>query len=70
MPYQLLADIVLLAHFAIVLFVVLGLPVIIIGNSQRWTWVNNAWWRVPHLAAIVTVVLRAWLGVNRQDVVC
>jgi len=60
--YQLLADTVLLVHFAIVLFVVGGLAVILIGNLRRWCWVNNLWFRLAHAAAIGIVVAQAWLG--------
>jgi len=62
LPYQPLADIVLLLHFGIVIFVVLGLPIILIGNRVGWRWVNNLWWRLAHLATIGVVVLQAWLG--------
>lgn len=62
MPYQLLADLVLLLHVLIVQFVVLGLPVIVIGNWRNWPWVNRRGWRYAHLAAIAVVVLQAWLG--------
>lgn len=62
MPYQALADAVLLLHFGIVLFVVLGLPAIIIGNKAGWSWANNLWWRLAHLVAIGVVALQAWLG--------
>jgi Protein of Unknown function (DUF2784) len=62
MNHQLLADAVLLAHFAVVLFVVLGLPVIILGNHLGWGWVNRRSWRMAHLLAIAVVVVQAWLG--------
>ena len=62
MPYQLLADAVLVLHFAVVVFVVLGLPAILVGNWRAWAWVNRPWWRVIHLLAIGVVVLQAWLG--------
>ena len=62
MPYQALADAVLLLHFGVVLFVVLGLPAIIIGNKAGWSWVNGFWLRLAHLLAIVVVALQAWLG--------
>ena len=62
MPYQVLADAVLLLHFAVVVFVVLGLPVVLVGNKIGWAWVNNVWWRLAHLAAIGVIVLQAWLG--------
>ena len=62
MPYQLLADAVLTLHFAIVVFVVGGLVVVIIGNLCHWRWVNALWFRLAHLAAISIVVAEAWLG--------
>jgi len=62
LPYQTLADTVLVIHFGIVIFVVLGLPIILVGNRVGWRWVNNLWWRLAHLATIGVVVLQAWLG--------
>ncbi len=62
MPYQLLADAVLVFHFGVVLFVVGGLVVVVAGNWLRWRWVNQLWFRLAHLAAIAVVVLQAWLG--------
>ena len=62
MPYQLLADAVLVFHFGVVLFVVGGLVVVVAGNLLRWRWVNQLWFRLAHLAAIAVVVLQAWLG--------
>lgn len=62
MSYLVLADAVLVLHFAIVLFVVLGLPVIIVGNRAGWVWANGYWWRLAHMLAIGVVALQAWLG--------
>lgn len=62
MPYQTLANVVLLVHFAVVIFVVLGLPAVLVGNWRGWAWANHFWWRSLHLLAIVAVVLQAWLG--------
>ncbi len=62
MPYQILADAVLLFHFGVVLFVVGGLVVVVAGNWLRWRWVNGWWFRLAHLAAIAFVVAQAWLG--------
>jgi hypothetical protein len=62
MPYQSLADLVLALHFAIVVFNVGGLAVILVGNQLGWAWVNHWWFRILHLAAIVIVVLQAGLG--------
>jgi hypothetical protein len=62
LPYQALADAVLVLHLGVVLFVVLGLPAIVIGNWLGWGWVNAWRWRLAHLAAIGVVTLQAWLG--------
>jgi hypothetical protein len=63
LPYQLLADVVLTLHVAIVTFVVGGLVLIIVGNLRAWRWVNALWFRLAHLAAIAVVVAEAWFGV-------
>ena len=63
MPYQLLADIVLVTHFAVVLFVIGGLAAIVAGNLCGWPFVNAWWFRVAHLAAMGVVVAQAWLGI-------
>jgi len=63
MIYQLLADVVLTLHVAIVVFVIAGLLFVLVGNQFKWRWVNNLWFRLAHLAAIGVVVAQAWLGV-------
>ena len=60
----LLADMVLLAHFGLVVFVVGGLAVILVGNLLAWRWVNNPWFRLAHIAAIAVVVAESWLGIT------
>ena len=62
MPYQFLADAVLLAHFGFVLFVVIGLVAIVGGNAAGWRWVNRLSFRLAHLGSIAFVVLQSWLG--------
>ncbi|MBE0624596.1 MAG: DUF2784 domain-containing protein [Burkholderiales bacterium] len=62
LQYQLLANIVLLLHVAIVVFVVGGLVIIIVGNLRAWQWVNACWFRLAHAAAIAVVVMEAWIG--------
>jgi hypothetical protein len=61
-PYQLLADAVLVLHFSVVVFVVGGLVVVVAGNLRGWRWVNGWWFRLGHLAAIAVVVAQSWLG--------
>src|SRR5438128_615942 len=62
-PYQLLADVVLSLHVAIVAFVIGGLVVVVAGNFLAWQWVNALWFRLAHLAAIAIVVAESWFGV-------
>jgi hypothetical protein len=61
-PYKLLADAVLLLHFAVVVFVVGGLVFVVAGNLRGWRWVNGWSVRLAHLAAIAFVVAQTWLG--------
>jgi hypothetical protein len=61
-PYQLLADLVLSLHFAVVSFVVGGLASVIVGNLLAWHWVNAFGFRLAHLLAIGIVVAESWMG--------
>ena len=56
------ADFILLMHAGFVLFVVLSLPLIILGKYLGWIWVHNFRFRLIHLIAIVLVTLQAWFG--------
>ena len=62
-PYQFLANTVLALHVAIVVFIVVGLVVIVLGNVKHWRWVNVPWFRLAHLFAIAVVVAEAWSGI-------
>lgn len=59
----LLADLILIVHFAFVLFIVGGFALIWIGAALGWRWVRNLWFRVAHLSAIVFVTGEALAGV-------
>jgi len=62
-PYHLFADIVLVAHLGVIIFVVGGLLLMVVGNRfARWGWVNSPWFRLAHLATIALVVFQAWCG--------
>ncbi len=63
-PFELLANTVLMAHVAVVLFVVGGLVWIVIGNMLSWPWVNALGFRLAHLATIAFVVAEAWFGID------
>ena len=62
MPYQLFADLVLALHVSIVIFVVVGLLLVVVGNLSGWDWVNGLWFRLAHLLAIAIVVTESWVG--------
>lgn len=64
MRYRIMADLVLALHVSIVVFVVAGLPLIILGNQFRWGWVNALWFRVLHFLAIGIVATESWLGIT------
>ena len=61
--YRVLADVVVLVHFAYIAFVVIGLAAIVIGLVLRRAWARNFWLRVSHLAMIGIVVFQAWVGI-------
>ncbi len=58
----LLADALLIAHFALAAFIVGGLLVVWIGAALGWRWVRNRWFRYLHVAAIGVVAIEALLG--------
>ena len=60
--FGLAADAILLVHALFVAFVVVGLLSIVIGYALGWSWVQNRWFRLLHLAAIALVVIQAWMG--------
>ena len=58
-----IADVIVVVHFAIVLFIVGGLLAVWIGAALGWPWVRNPWFRYLHLAAIGYVAAEALLGI-------
>ncbi len=61
-PLTVAADALLLLHALFVGFVVLGVPIVIVGGLRGWRWVRNPWLRLAHLGAIVFVAAQAWAG--------
>jgi len=57
------ADLLLVLHFAIVVFIVGGLILTWTGGALGWGWVRNPWFRYLHLGAIAFVALEAIVGV-------
>jgi hypothetical protein len=60
--YALLADLILILHFAFVAFVVAGLFVVWVGWLCRWRFVQNFWFRLAHLLAVGVVVAESLAG--------
>jgi hypothetical protein len=60
---QIAADVILVVHFAFVLFVVGGLVAIWSGAVLHWAWVRAFWFRVTHIAAISFVAAESLMGV-------
>jgi len=58
-----IADWVLAVHFAIVVFITAGLPLIWIGAALRWPWVRIRWLRALHLGGICLVALESLAGI-------
>ena len=58
-----LADVLLLLHVLVVVFIVVGLVVIYVGWALAWSWVRNPWFRILHVAAIGIVSIQSWVGV-------
>ena len=58
----LLADGIVVLHFAIVVFVVVGELLILLGRPLGWRWVGNRILRATHLAIIVFVAAVAGMG--------
>lgn len=54
-----LADVLLLLHFAIVSFLVVGLILIWIGRWLHWRWIYNGWFRLVHLLVMGMVAVQA-----------
>lgn len=53
-----LADVIVVVHFAIVLFVILGLFLVILGGALRWSWVRNPVFRLTHLGLIAFIAIQ------------
>ena len=60
--YSLLADLVLLVHFAFVAFVALGFLAIWVGYFCHWEFVRNLRFRVAHLLAMGVVLAESLTG--------
>ncbi|QJB55707.1 DUF2784 domain-containing protein [Pseudodesulfovibrio sp. zrk46] len=58
----LLADVILVLHFCIAIFLTYGLPVIWLGAWRGWKFVRAPWFRYTHAGLMGFVVLEALAG--------
>ena len=63
MSYRLLADVVVVLHFAYVAFVVFAMAAILLGIVFRWQWVRNFWFRAIHFLMIAVVAVQSVLSI-------
>ena len=59
-----IADIVLIIHFFIVLFVTTGFVLIAIGYKLDWGWIANFQYRIVHSGLMVFITLETLLGIT------
>ena len=62
MPWILAADIILVVHCAVALFLAGGLLLIVVGGRLKIEWVRNPWFRLTHLGLIAFIAGESWLG--------
>jgi polyferredoxin len=58
-----MADALLVVHFLIAAFIVVGLVLVWAGAVLQWQWTRNPWFRYLHLGAIGFVAAEALLGI-------
>ena len=61
---SLIADIVLIFHFFVVIFVTCGFFLIPIGYKCRWNWIKNRTLRMFHCGIMVCITLEVLLGIT------
>ena len=59
-----IADIVLLIHFTIVIFITFGFFLIPIGYKSHWVWVKNFKLRIFHCGMMLFITLETLLGIT------
>jgi Protein of Unknown function (DUF2784) len=59
-----LADVIVIVHLLVILFILLGVPLVYLGAALRWAWVRSRPWRMLHLGAILFVATESLLGMT------
>lgn len=60
----LIADLVLVLHFGIAAWIVLGLGAIWVGGWRGWMWTRRPLFRIAHLSAIAVVAAQSVIGIR------
>ena len=61
---SLIADIVLVLHFCVVIFITLGFFLIPIGYKFEWRWIKNRKLRIAHCGMMVFITLETLWGLT------
>jgi hypothetical protein len=59
---MMIADMLMLIHFAFIAFVILAQCLIMFGYHRQWRWATNRTMRGIHLACVLYVVVQTWAG--------
>ncbi|MFT4539679.1 MAG: hypothetical protein ACI841_004124 [Planctomycetota bacterium] len=62
MDALLLADLIVVVHLAVVLFVLFGQLAVVAGGCMRRTWIRSMWFRWSHALMILAVVGQTAIG--------
>ena len=57
-----IADVILLLHGFIVIFVVVGLLLTLVGGLRQWSWIRNRLFRLLQLAIVLVVLIQSLRG--------
>jgi Protein of Unknown function (DUF2784) len=64
MLWIILADLVAVFHAAYIVLVVAGFAAILVGSAAGWRWVRNTYFRIMHLAMILSVCLEVIVDIT------
>ena len=61
---KLIADIILIFHFSIVIFITFGFFLIPVGYKLNWIWIQNIKLRICHCGMMIIVTFETLLGIT------
>ena len=57
-----LADVLVVIHLIVVLFMIFGLVFVLVGWPLKWRWIRNPWFRLSHLGIMAYIAYNAIIG--------